>query len=139
MEFNDSELEAYLDESLDAVRATELELALSKDTHLLRRLSMINGRRDAGIHTLGEIWRRNQVGVPSNVEIEAYLAGKLAPAESEYIEFRVKELKCVFTIAMLQDAKSQHQDEASKSKSRRQKIYDQSAELLDRRKRKKKI
>lgn len=138
MEFNDSELEAYLDESLDASRAAELESFLRNDSGLLKRLSMINGRRDAGIHTLGEIWRRNQVGVPSPEEIAAHLAGKLSPAESEYIEFRVKELKCVFTIAMLQDARPQNPDDASKSRSRRQKIYDQSAELLERRKRKKK-
>ena len=64
-DFTDAELEAYLDESLDSSRAAEIEHRLREDTVLLQRLSRINHRRDAGIHTLGEIWRRHQIGVPS--------------------------------------------------------------------------
>jgi hypothetical protein len=138
MEFNDSELEAYLDESLDALRAAELESVLRNDSNLLKRLSMINGRRDAGIHTIGEIWRRNQIGVPSPEEIQAHLEGKLSPTESEYIEFRIKELKCVFTIAMLQDAKSQQHQDRGPSNRLQKKIYESGTELLERRGRKKK-
>lgn len=137
MEFNDSELEAYLDESLDSARASEIETALRNDPELLKRLSQINGRRDAGIHTLGEIWRRNQVGVPSPEEIEQHLQGSLPKEDSEYIEFRIRELKCVFTIALLQDAMSQRKDDGRQSKSRQEKIYENSADLLNLRKRKK--
>ena len=64
-DFSDAELETYLDEALDPARAAELEDCLKQDKELLSRLSYINGRRDAGIHTLGEIWRRNQIGVPT--------------------------------------------------------------------------
>jgi phage gp29-like protein len=138
MEFNDAELEAYLDESLDAARAAELELAVRSDPQLLKRLSQINGRRDAGIHTIGEIWRRNQIGVPSHEEVQAHLAGKLSAEESEYIEFRIKELKCVFTIAMLQDAKSQQRADSTDSKRLQRKIYESGTELLERRSRRKK-
>jgi hypothetical protein len=137
MEFNDSEFEAYLDESLDSARALDLETALRSDPQLLKRLSQINGRRDAGIHTLGEIWRRNQVGVPSPEEIELHLQGKLPQEEADYVEFRIKELKCVFTIALLQDAMSRRKDDGRQSRSRQEKIYEKSSDLLKLRKRKK--
>jgi hypothetical protein len=137
MDFNDSELEAYLDESLDSGRAAELEVALRTDPQLLKRLSSINSRRDAGIHTLGEIWRRNQVGVPSPQEIEAHMQASLPRELSDYIEFRVRELKCVFTIALLQDAMAQQADNGRQSKSRQEKIYRKSADLLSLRRKKK--
>ena len=63
--FTDAELEAYLDETLDSDRAAEVEQGLKNNQSLLERLAQINGRRDAGVHTLGEIWRRNQIGVPN--------------------------------------------------------------------------
>ncbi len=135
MTFDDSELEAYLDESLDPARAAELESAVRSDLQLLKRLSKINGRRDAGIHTLGEIWRRNQVGVPSADEMTDFLTGKLSTEESDYIEFRIKELKCVFTLALLHDIEAQLKSKAP-SQARIEKIVEKSADLLQRRKRK---
>ncbi len=134
MEFNEAELEAYLDESLDPARAAELEHAVRQDPLLLKRLSQINGRRDAGMHTLGEIWRRHQIGVPAPNEMRDYLAGQLSVDESNYIEFRIKELKCPFTIAMQQDLKSQQVESDELSRSRRDKFYEKSAGLLRKKK-----
>lgn len=134
MEFNEAELEAYLDESLDPARAAELEQAVRQDPLLLKRLSQINGRRDAGMHTLGEIWRRHQIGVPAPNEMQDYLAGQLSVEESDYIEFRIKELKCPFTIAMQQDLKSQQIESDELSRSRRDKFYETSAGLLRKKK-----
>jgi hypothetical protein len=129
-DFTDAELEAYLDESLDSVRAAEVEQRLREDEELLRRLSRINGRRDAGIHTLGEIWRRHQVGVPSVEKMRNFLLDVLSPEETSYIEFRVNELKCPFTIAMQRDLQVQQVESAEHSKSRRDKFYKTSAGLL---------
>ena len=81
-EFTDAELEAFLDESLDPQRAEEIETAIVEDRELLQRLSHINGRRDAGMHTLGEIWRRNQVGVPTPDHLGKYLLGILTDEEA---------------------------------------------------------
>ena len=53
-EFTEAELEAYLDETLDPDRASLIESQLTEGSDLLMRLSHINGRRDAGVHTLGE-------------------------------------------------------------------------------------
>ena len=101
--FTDAELEAYLDESLDSTRATEIEEAIKNDSELLRRLSVINTRRDAGVHTLGEIWRRNQIGVPTAEVMGNYLLDVLDEEQTAYIKFRMEQLKCPFTIALYDD------------------------------------
>jgi len=130
--FTDAELEAYLDEALDAQRAAEIEDATRDDSELLNRLSHINGRRDAGIHTLGEIWRRNQVSVPSVEEMGNYLLDVLPTEQTEYIKFRLDVLKCPFTIAMLKDLESQQSEATDQSDSRRKKYFNSSAGLLRR-------
>lgn len=123
-EFSDAELEAFLDESLDPARAAEIETAVRNDKELLRRMSRINGRRDAGMHTVGEIWRRNQIGVPDNEELGNYLLGILEAEHADYIRFRLEVLKCPFTIAALADLKRQHQAApSSETSERRRKFY----------------
>ena len=56
--FTESELEAYLDEALNPDEMALIESALRKQPELVQLLSAINARRDAGLHSLGEIWRR---------------------------------------------------------------------------------
>lgn len=130
-QFTDAELEAYLDEGLDSTRATELEEQLKVDKALLARLSHINGRRDAGIHTLGEIWRRNQIGVPTREQMGNYLLGVSSAEEADYINFRIEVLKCRITAALLEDLKAQQADsDIDRSASRRSKIFQSSAGLL---------
>lgn len=131
-QFTDAELEAYLDESLDSNRAAEIEATIKTDKELLRRLSMINGRRDAGIHTLGEIWRRNQIGVPTTEAMGNFLLGVLPQEEADYINFRMEHLKCPFTLAMFNDLQTQQSESAEMSKTRREKFYKTSAGLLNR-------
>lgn len=131
-EFVDAELEAYLDETLDADRATEIEQALQQDPELLERLGHINGRRDAGVHTLGEIWRRNQLGVPNAEKMGNYLLGVLSEQEAGYIEFRMQQLKCPFTLALYNDLLERQSESAEKSQSRRERFFNSSANLLNR-------
>jgi hypothetical protein len=130
--FTDAELEAYLDEGLDPNRAAELERCISKDKKLLARLSRINGRRDAGIHTLGEIWRRNQIGVPSVEKISNHLLGVLSKEESDYIMFRIDVLRCPYTIAMYRDLSAKKDGDLDRSEKRRTKFFNSSAGLLRR-------
>ena len=129
-EFTDAELEAYLDEALDPNRAAELEHFVSQDKRLLARLSRINGRRDAGIHTLGEIWRRNQIGVPSVEQVSNHLLGVSSKEESDYIMFRMNVLRCPFTIAMYRDLSAKQDSDHTVSETRRTKFFNSSAGLL---------
>lgn len=128
-EFTDADLESYLDETLHPDLAMDLEHSLKEDKALLSRLSHINGRRDAGIHTLGEIWRRNQVGVPSRGQIEEFVAGKLDADHADYIKFRLDILKCRYTIAHVNDIKG-NKGTGDSEQGRRKKYFDSSAGLL---------
>lgn len=134
MDFTDSELEAYLDMSLNPARALELEEQVRQDPAILKRLTQINARRNAGIHTLGEIWRRNQIGVPSREEIVDYLNGFLPAESADYINFRVKQLKCVYTLALIQDVESEKSDREGTSIQRQSKVYQKSESILKKRK-----
>ena len=129
-EFTNAELEAYLDESLESGRAAEIEAKVRDDADLLRRLSEINGRREAGMHTLGEVWRRNQLGVPTVEQMGNFLLGVLPAGETDYIQFRIETLKCPFTIALKSDLESRNRESAEQSTARRSKIYNSSAGLL---------
>ena len=128
--FPDAELEAYLDETLDPDRSSEIEEALQDDEELLQRLTRINGRRSAGVHTLGEIWRRNQIGVPTPEMLGNYLLGITTAEESDYIDFRMTKLKCPFTLAMYDDLVRQQNESEEQSISRRQKFFQSSVSQL---------
>jgi hypothetical protein len=132
LQFSDADLEAYLDESLDSDRAAEVEDALANDKDLLSRLAMINGRRDAGVHTLGEIWRRNQIGVPTPEAMGNFILGILPEGDTEYIQFRMDQLKCCFTLAMFNDLQLKQSENSELSQTRRERIYKTSAGLLKR-------
>src|SRR5216110_410233 len=56
-DFPNSELEAYLDEALPIEQMAAIEEALRGSDDLQKRLAAVNGRRDAGVHSLGDIWR----------------------------------------------------------------------------------
>ena len=72
-EISKSDLEAYLDESLQSAEMAKIEAALRDQPELIHELSQINNRRDAGVHTLGEIWRRHRISCPSREELGGYL------------------------------------------------------------------
>ena len=78
MTFSEAELEAYVDEALPAERMAAIEEAARGDVDLLRRLAAVNARRDAGVHSLGEIWRRNRLTCPTREQLGSYLAQCLA-------------------------------------------------------------
>ncbi len=128
--FSDEELEAYLDEALDGEQARRIELSMRSDATLVARLSQINRRRDAGVHTLGEIWRTHQIGVPDATLLGQYLLGVLPPEQKEYIDFRIKILKCPYTLAALKDLRQQQDESDERIASRRKKYFHSSAGLL---------
>jgi hypothetical protein len=129
-EFTQTELEAYLDESLDAERMAEVEKILRRRPELLQQLARINARRDAGVHTVGEIWRRHQIGVPSREDLGSYVLGVLPPEHTDYIRFRVETLKCRFTIANLRDLEAQQTEAEGKTAARRRKYFQSSVGRL---------
>ena len=78
-DFTNTELEAFLDEALPVERMAAIEDALRKSESLQQQLAAINGRRDAGVHSLGEIWRRHRLSCPSREQLGSYLLGVQLP------------------------------------------------------------
>ena len=59
--YSDQQLQAYLDELLPAELMAGVESELRKNEQLRERLVALVGMREAGVHGLGEIWRRNRL------------------------------------------------------------------------------
>lgn len=129
-EFTESELEAYLDEALVPDEMAAVESALRHDQELGKRLAAINGRRDAGMHSIGEIWRRHRVSCPTREQLGSYLLRTLDKDQAEYLRFHLEEIGCRFCRANLDDLKM-HQEESSEATvSRRTKYFQSSAGYL---------
>src|SRR5438105_13804217 len=122
-DFTNAELEAYLDESLSAERMAAVEDALRQSEDLQQRLIAINGRRDAGVHSLGEIWRRHRLSCPSRQQLGSYLLGVLPRDESDYIKFHIETIQCRYCTASVGDLKSQHSAAETDVAHRRQKYF----------------
>lgn len=124
--YNEVELEAYLDEALTSDEMASIEAALRDDETLRSQLAVINRRRDAGVHSLGEIWRRHRVSCPARETLGTYLLGVLDNEYADYIKFHVDQIGCRLCGANLEDLKRQ-QEEATETASDRRKRYFQSS------------
>jgi anti-sigma factor RsiW len=129
---NDCELEAYLDEALPAETMSGIEEAIRATPELARRLVAINGRRDSGVHSLGDIWRRHRLTCPNRSEIGSFLLGVLPDAQARYIRFHTEVIGCRSCAANLADLKHQQAEAADTAAVRRRKYFESSAGYLRR-------
>jgi hypothetical protein len=130
-DFSNSELEAYLDELLPVERMAAIEDALRHSEELQKRLAAINGRRDAGVHSLGEIWRRHRLSCPSREQLGSYLLGVLARDLAEFTKFHVETIGCRYCAASISDLTAQQSAaEAEIAERRRRKYFQSSAGYL---------
>lgn len=127
-----SDLQAYLDEALAPAEMTAIEQELRKKPELLKQLAAINARRDAGLHSVGEIWRRQRLSCPSREQLGSYLLGALDAAHSEYIDFHLKSIGCRCCQANLEDLRRQQEETAETVKKRRTKYFQSTAGHLRR-------
>jgi hypothetical protein len=132
-DFSSAELEAYLDESLPIERMTAIEEALRKDSSLRERLSATNGRRDAGVHSIGEIWRRHRLSCPSREQLGSYLLGVLSADAADYVKFHIESIACRYCEANLDDLRAQQSAaHAGPTQQRRQRYFQSSVGHLRR-------
>lgn len=130
--FSQADLIAFLDEALPAETMAAVEDALRHDPNLTAQLTEIITRRDAGVHSLGEIWRRHRLSCPSRQQLGSQLLGALSDEESAYIVFHIDEVGCRFCQANLDDLKAQQAEAAERAaadrtSSRRRKYFHSSA------------
>lgn len=123
-----SEVEAFLDESLPAARMAEIEEALrGGDDQLTALVAEVNGRRDAGLHSVGEVWRRRRLSCPTREQLGSYLLGVLDEGLADYIKFHVEVIGCRVCAASLEDLQSKQAAAADSETEQRRRRYFQSS------------
>jgi hypothetical protein len=128
--FTTAEIEAYLDEALPADKMAAIEEALRNDALLQEQLTATNGRRDAGVHSVGDIWRRRRLSCPSREQLGSFLLGVLDADAADYVTFHVESIGCRYCSASLEDLKSQQSAANSQVAQRRQRYFQSSAGYL---------
>ncbi|QDU25545.1 hypothetical protein ETAA8_06140 [Anatilimnocola aggregata] len=123
----DAELEAYLEETLAAEEMAAIEHELRQRPELLRRLSTILGRRDAGLHSVGEIWRRHRLSCPDRQQLGSYLLGVLDNEHANYIRFHLDQIGCRYCQANYADLRSQQEETQELIVTRRTKYFQSTA------------
>ncbi len=129
--FSNADLEAYLDETLSSSISVNIEAALRDEPELLNQLATLAGRRDAGMHSLGAIWRRRQITCPARDQLGSFLLGVLDPDHAAYLQFHLDEIGCRYCNASIKDLREKHAAaNTQESESRRTKYFQSSAGYL---------
>jgi hypothetical protein len=128
-EFTDAELDAYLDEALSADDMADVERKLREDPVFGERLATTISRRDAGVHSLGAIWRRHRISCPTREQLGGYLLGTVDAGGREYIDFHMDTVGCRFCRANIEDLR-QRQADTTESAKRKRRYFDSSAGFL---------
>ena len=128
--FSLTELEAYLDEALPPEAMARVEEALRSDESLAGQLADINGRRDAGMHSLGGVWRRARLSCPSREQLGSYLLEALPEDAAGYVTFHLETVGCRYCTANLADMRAQHDQSDAGTDVRRRKYFQSSAGYL---------
>jgi len=126
LSFSDSELAAYLEEDLDAQRASILEQVLPGDELLLQRLQTIRQQVASGEHTLGSIWRQQSLSCPSRKTLGAYLLGILPQEQALFIRSHIEIRRCPICRANLEDLQEQQTQNQETKAARTTKYYQSS-------------
>ncbi len=136
LEITDAQLSAYLEEALPDDQLVAIETQLRNDESLRKRLQMIIGREDAGLHSIGVIWRRNRLSCPSRDELSRFLLDVLEPEFADYVRFHIQSVACAYCSANLEDlrqsqtASQQTSSNDQQAAARRQRYFETSVGRL---------
>ena len=127
-----SDIEAYLDEALPAEQMARIETALRNDPKLIEQAMAVQSRRDAGVHSLGDIWRRSRLSCPSREQLGSYLLGAMPEQAADYLAFHLEEVGCRYCRANLADLQQQQAERQQAVQTRRKRYFQSSAGYLRR-------
>lgn len=125
-------LRDYLAETLPAEEMARVEKALRPSAELRALLEDVRQNRgDAGLHTLGAIWRRGRLSCPTRQTWGSYLLEALDPAQAEYLTFHLEVIACPFCQANLADLEGRIMPLGTPaSMTRQRRIFQSSRHLL---------
>ena len=121
-----SDLEAYLDEALPPEDMARVELALRKDPSLTKQMAAIHSRRNSGVHSLGEIWRRRRRTCRSRDQLGSFLLGALPEDAADYLTFHLEVVGCRYCRANLADLENQQAESRETVQTRRRRYFESS-------------
>jgi hypothetical protein len=124
-------LRAYLAETLAPEDMARVEKALRDSSELRAQLEDVRQNRgEAGLHSLGAIWRRGRLSCPDRQQLGSYLLDVLEPELAEYITFHITVVECPYCEANLADLKGKASQGTIPTKSRQHRFYHSSRHLL---------
>ncbi len=132
--FSDAELQAYLDEAAAPKRMAAIEAALREEETLRQRLADLVSARDAGLHSLGEVWRRRRLTCLTREQLGSHLMGILPTELADYVTFHIEVAECRWCAANLDDLQSQHSaaNNSDSATPRRERYFQSSVGRLKR-------
>ena len=127
-----SDIEVYIDEALPPAQMAHIEKALRKDPKLARQVMTVQSRRNAGVHSLGEIWRCGRLSCPAREQLGSNLLGVLSKEAADYIRFHLEVVGCRCCQANLTDLKHRQAEKDEVVQRRRRKYFQSSVGHLRR-------
>ena len=110
-DYSDAQLEAFLDEGLTSEQTARIEASLcagdATAEQLGKRLATLVGRRDAGVYSLGAVWRQHHLSCPTRQQLGSFLLDVLEPAHADYVRFHIEVIGCRLCAASLADLRQQ--------------------------------
>ncbi len=128
---DDETLRAYLADELPAGTLARVEKALRDSAELRAQLEDVRqNRAEAGLHTLGAIWRRSRLTCPSRQQLGSLLLDALDPDLAAYLRFHIEVVECPYCQANLADLKGKAEPASTLAKTRQHRILQSSRHLL---------
>src|SRR5271170_1020375 len=124
-------LRAYLLDELPAGTLARVEKALRDSAELRAQLEDVRQNRgEAGLHSLGAIWRRGRLTCPSRQQLGSLLLDALDPELAAYLQFHIEVVECPFCQANLADLKGKAEPASNLARTRQHRILQSSKHLL---------
>lgn len=123
-------LRDYLNDALPDAELASVEKAVRERPELQALLVSIRQEVNRGDHSVGSVWRREQLTCPSRDQLAGYLLGACDQNFHDYIEFHIKTIGCPECAANLDDLEAKNTLPESATHSRRKRILDSSVGIL---------
>lgn len=101
-------LHAYIDGALSPEKMEALEVLAPTNSQIREQLLSVQIEFDNHNHTIGSLWRRNQLTCPAIGELADHLRGELAvinPELADYVEFHLNTYRCIYCMSNLAELK----------------------------------
>ena len=101
-------IHAYIDGALSPEEADAFTSMAYGDSELRGKIRTVQTEFDYHNHTVGSLWRRNQLTCPSDQEIVDYQRGALAiinPEIADYVQFHLTSIRCIYCISTAAELK----------------------------------